>query len=196
MAVAREIAAPKPVAPSFEHVNPNLSSLGESATLAIHERSAALAASLLRAAGVRVQEPAGGFYLFPDFTPFAHALSERDIQDSPTLCERLLADTGVATLPGEPFGRPRDELTARLSFVDFDGARALAESEAVPPDLELDDAFLDRCCGDVVRAMELIVEWLGAHSLARIIDRGLEDSRAGRAVSNTEAKRRIQSSSA
>ncbi len=33
-------------------------------------------------------------------------------------------------------------------------------------------------------------------ALARMIDRGLEDSRAGRTVSNTEAKRRIDSWSA
>ena len=33
-------------------------------------------------------------------------------------------------------------------------------------------------------------------ALARLIDRGLEDSRAGRTVSNTEAKRRIDSWSA
>ncbi len=116
---------------------------------------------ILHAAGVRIQDPVGGFYLFPDFTPFAPALAERGITGSPGLCDRLLADTGVATLPGLPFGRPREELTARLSFVDFDGAQALAEAAAFPADRELDDAFLDRCCGDVVRAMELIVGWLG-----------------------------------
>ncbi len=33
-------------------------------------------------------------------------------------------------------------------------------------------------------------------ALARMIDRGLEDSRAGKTVSNTEAKRRIDSWSA
>ena len=34
-------------------------------------------------------------------------------------------DTGVATLPGAVFGRPRAELTLRLSYVNFDGAAAL-----------------------------------------------------------------------
>ncbi len=123
-------------------------------------------AHVLRAAGVRVQEPTGGFYLFPDFTPFAGALAERGIADSPTFCERLIADTGVATLPGLPFGRPSEELTARLSYVDFDGERALAESQTVPLDQELEEAFLDRCCGDVVQAMELIVEWLNDSTMS------------------------------
>ncbi len=117
-------------------------------------------ARILRAAGVRVHDPQGGFYLFPDFTAFAPSLAARGIADSPTLCERLLADTGVASLPGVPFGRPREELTARLSFVDFDGARALTECRAVSGE-EFPNALLERCCGDVLRAMQLIVDWLG-----------------------------------
>ncbi len=122
-------------------------------------------AEILRAAGVRVHMPEGGFYLFPDFTPFASALERRGIVDSPTLCERLLAETGVASLPGEPFGRPRNELMARLSFVDFAGGRALYEHEQLlsgggTSGEDLPGDFLERCCGDVLRAMELIVEWI------------------------------------
>ncbi len=117
-------------------------------------------AQILKNAGVRVNLPEGGFYLFPDFTPFAARLAERGIHDSPTLCERLIAETGVASLPGLPFGRPREELTARLSFVDFAGGRALEEQQDLAPDAELPADFLDRCCGDVIQAMELIVDWL------------------------------------
>lgn len=119
-------------------------------------------AEILRLAGVRVHSPQGGFYLFPDFTPFAPELAARGITDSPMLCERLLSETGVATLPGLPFGRPREHLSARLSFVDFDGGRALDEHDRLPSDQELDDDFLERCCGDVLTAMRRIVEWLGA----------------------------------
>ena len=118
-------------------------------------------AAILRAVGVRLHEPEGGFYLFPDFSPFAESLAARGVADSPALCERLLADTGVVTLPGLPFGRPREELTARLCFVDFDGARALSEAAAVPPGEGLGEDFVARCCGDVVRATDLIAEWLG-----------------------------------
>ncbi|MCP3961379.1 MAG: aminotransferase class I/II-fold pyridoxal phosphate-dependent enzyme [bacterium] len=118
-------------------------------------------AQVLRAAGVRVHEPEGGFYIFPDFSPFAERLAARGITGSPTLCERLLADTGVATLPGLPFGRPTDELTARLCYVDFDGARALEEIARVPGNGDPGNDFLERCCGDVLRAMERVVDWLG-----------------------------------
>jgi len=38
----------------------------------------------------------------------------------PTWCERLLNDTGVALLHGSAFGRPADEISARLAFVDLD----------------------------------------------------------------------------
>ncbi len=117
-------------------------------------------AEILRAAGVRVHPPAGGFYLFPDYSAHAPALAARGIQDSPTLCERLLAETGVASLPGLPFGRPHEHLTARLSFVDFDGGRALEEHTRAAPDEALGDDFLERCCGDVLKAMELIANWL------------------------------------
>lgn len=115
---------------------------------------------ILRTAGVQVHPPEGGFYLFPDFSVFREALAARGISGSPTLCERLLAETGVAILPGVPFGRPPDELTARLSFVDFDGARALAQIADAAPSGELARGFLERCCGDVLEAIQRIIAWL------------------------------------
>ena len=118
-------------------------------------------AEILRVVGVRVHVPEGGFYLFPDFTPFAPAMAERGMVDSPSLCEQLIAETGVACLPGLPFGREREELTARLSFVDFDGGRALAECAELAPGDDLPGDFLERRCGNVLEAMELIAGWLG-----------------------------------
>ncbi|MEM7350539.1 MAG: aminotransferase class I/II-fold pyridoxal phosphate-dependent enzyme [Acidobacteriota bacterium] len=117
-------------------------------------------ARTLRQAGVRVHPAQGGFYLFPDFTPFAERLAGRGIRDSTTLCTRLLADTGVATLPGLPFGRPPEELTARLCFVDFDGDQALRESQSVPADEALGEDFLEHCCDNVLRGVERLIDWL------------------------------------
>jgi aspartate aminotransferase len=119
-----------------------------------------LAAERMCAAGIEVHPPQGAFYLFPDFGPAAARLAERGIRTSQELCERLLQETGVAILPGSDFGRPESELTARMAYVDFDGARVLAAAEQRPLDTPLDGAFLTTFCGNVVRAVDLIGEWV------------------------------------
>lgn len=116
-------------------------------------------AQILNDHDIRVHPPTGAFYLFLDFSPLTAKFEARGITDSTTLCETLLADTGVALLPGEAFARPSEELTARLAYVDFDGARALTASEAVPADQPLPTDFTKHWCHNVVRAVELIVEW-------------------------------------
>ena len=116
---------------------------------------------LLAQAGIKLHPPTGGFYLFPDFSPFAEALSKRGINDSKTLCDRLLAETGVAILPGSAFARPPQELTARLSYTDFDGARALAASENIPLDQELTEDFTKQWCGHVLEGVRQITAWIG-----------------------------------
>ena len=114
----------------------------------------------LQACGARVSEPVGAFYLFPDFGALRGKLAERGICDSAKLCTTLLEETGVATLPGVDFGRPLDELTLRLAYVDFDGARALVAAQQLPPGKELDKAFLELYCPNVVHAMEALSRWM------------------------------------
>ncbi len=124
---------------------------------------AALADALrerLLACGARVEAPAGAFYLFPDFSPFAERLGARGIGTSATLCARLLEETGVAMLPGSAFGRPPEELSARIAYVDFDGSRALAAAEVLPPDWPIDKAFLERYCGRTLAAVDRLCSWL------------------------------------
>lgn len=116
-------------------------------------------AGILREAGIRVHLPAGGFYLFLDFSPLADRLSAREIADGRALCRRLLAETGVAILPGEDFERPAAELTARLAYVDFDGAGALAASETIPLDQPLPAAFVEQMCGETIAAARALAEW-------------------------------------
>jgi aspartate aminotransferase len=102
----------------------------------------------------------GGFYAFPDFSPLRERLEARGIVTSAELCTQLLEETGVAILPGSCFGRPENELTARLAFVDFDGARALAAAEQVPNDQSLGKEFLSRNCDKMITAMTRIGDWL------------------------------------
>jgi aspartate aminotransferase len=114
----------------------------------------------LRACGARVETPDGAFYLFPDFSPLTGRLRARGITTSAQLCERLLEDTGVAILPGSAFGRPPAELTARLAYVNFDGARALAAAETIPLDRPIEKDFLERYCAPTLEAVHRLSSWL------------------------------------
>ncbi|WP_053238948.1 pyridoxal phosphate-dependent aminotransferase [Sandaracinus amylolyticus] len=114
----------------------------------------------LVAAGIDCAQPVGAFYVFPDFGGVGGAMRARGITTSTGLCEALLDETGVALLPGSVFGRPEEELTARLAYVDFDGARALSAVSVIPREQPLDETFLRRHCARVVEAVERIVGWV------------------------------------
>ncbi|MGH7710254.1 MAG: pyridoxal phosphate-dependent aminotransferase [Gemmatimonadaceae bacterium] len=116
-------------------------------------------ATILRDAGAHVEPPHGGFYLFPDYSGQAPQLHARGVHTASELCRRLLDETGVATLPGSVFGRPDDELTLRLSYVDFDGELALDAVRQRGPG-SVDDAFLDAHCGRVLEAIRLMARWM------------------------------------
>lgn len=115
---------------------------------------------LLHAAGVRVHPPEGGFYLFLDFENFREKLKQKGIKNAGELCDKMLTDTGVAMLPGTAFGRENNELTARIAYVDFDGALALTASETTPLDHPLPDDFTELWCLKVIAAVKLINDWL------------------------------------
>lgn len=117
-------------------------------------------AQMLSEAGFVVHQPVGAFYLFPDFSPFAERLVERGITDGATLCEKLLEETGVAILPGSVFQRPGEELTARLAYIDFDGAKALTASETIPLDQPLPEDFAGSWCPKVIKATRSIIDWV------------------------------------
>lgn len=112
-------------------------------------------------ADVSVVYPDGAFYLFPDFDNYREKLKAKNIYTSEDLSETLLKETGIATLPGADFGRPREELTLRLSYVDFNGAKALSESYQIPPDQELDAQFFYQHTMNCCNAVDRLVEWLG-----------------------------------
>jgi aspartate aminotransferase len=117
--------------------------------------------SRLRASGLDIPQPEGGFYVFPSFEQHKEKLHNMGINTSVELCERLLEETGVAILPGSEFGRPLEELTARLAFVDFDGARALVSAETVPLEEDLPQDFIKLHCNKVIAAIDRICDWIG-----------------------------------
>lgn len=112
-------------------------------------------AARLQAVEIRTHLPDGGFYLFPDFEAYREALAGRGITTSAELTTRLLAETGVALLPGSAFGCDPGQLTARLAYVDFDGSELLASDPRLV-DLPMAHAALDR----VREGIQSITDWL------------------------------------
>jgi aspartate aminotransferase len=120
------------------------------------------AARRLREAGLVCRDPVGGFYLFADFEPFREALERRGLRTSAGVCARILDDVGVALLPGSVFGRREDELTARLAYVDFDGAAALDAAAGASREATSDLAWLRRCCAPVLEGLDRLALWIAA----------------------------------
>ena len=113
----------------------------------------------LRALNINMPMAQGGFYLFPNFEYFRQRFSNEGLTTSTELCDKILTETGVALLPGEAFGRPATEWTARLSFVDFDGGHCLQLLQN-QPNLKLDDAFIGEHCPNIAAAMDALSEWV------------------------------------
>ena len=110
--------------------------------------------------GVYVVYPEGGFYVFPDFSAFTDKFSSRGINTGKDLCEKLLLETGVAILPGVVFGRPENELTARIAYVDFDGTKAINAAEKLKKGKDIDEEFIKTYCGNTLKAIDLLCDWL------------------------------------
>jgi len=121
-------------------------------------------AKILIQAGLRVHRPVGAFYLYVDFSPLRRQLASRGITDGRRLTTRLLEETGVAILPAVCFARPPEELAARLAYVDFDGAQALAASENIPLHEPLPSDFTQHRCERVLVGVQRVAEWVTARN--------------------------------
>ena len=105
----------------------------------------------LTESGIPVQPAQGGFYLFPNFTGLA------EVDNAPNFCQQLLQSTGVALLPGTSFGRPAEELTTRLCFVDFDGAKALGHYYKHE---KIEDIHFSALFPNIVNGLQQLTKWV------------------------------------
>lgn len=64
--------------------------------------------------GLSCPRPAGGFYLYPDFSPWRSMLLKLGVRTSQELANYLLQEWDIAALPGSVFNE--DPLTLRLRF--------------------------------------------------------------------------------
>ena len=110
----------------------------------------------LEAAGADVPAAVGAFYLLPGFATHRASLARRGITNDVMLAERLIADAGIATLPGSSFGLDPTALRLRLALVDFDGRRALAAA----PTGSVDTAFVERHCTPTLRAVAALARFV------------------------------------
>ena len=119
-------------------------------------------AERFRKAGIGCNSPEGAFYLFLDFTQHAEAFRRAGIAGSLKMCEGLMRDTGVALLYGDVFGMQTEQYSARLAYVDFDGAKALKASEQIGLSKPLDESFMHQHLANNVRGTEEICRWVEA----------------------------------
>lgn len=113
----------------------------------------------LVAAGIDYPPLAGGFYLYPDFTPFAAQIAAAyGVRTSNDLSADLLSRGALATLPGTDFGDADRVLSLRLAITDYDGAEAL-ELLTSRPDVN-EKHFVEMACPRIVGACDSLVQYL------------------------------------
>ena len=98
---------------------------------------------------ININEPEGGFYLFPEFT-------NSKFSSSSEMCKDILNKTGVALLPGSDFGLDSSKMLARLSFTDFNGAEFLKNTLGRK---KLDKADLKKYAPNIVDGISALKEW-------------------------------------
>jgi len=112
--------------------------------------------------GVQVHLPEGGFYLFLDFSRFFEKLHKNGITTSQLFCEKLLAETGVALLPGDAFGLAAAFISARMAYVEFNGNDALAASKMVRNEDLLTEDLLKTVFEKTARGVNILCSWLNS----------------------------------
>lgn len=111
-------------------------------------------------AGIKTHAPIGGFYLFLDFSNFTDRIHSKEIKTSKELCNAILNDTGVAILQGSSFNCKEDLFTARMAYIDFDGARVLAAAKNFPIHEPLPASFTATYCSKVLEGTDKLINWL------------------------------------
>ena len=84
--------------------------------------------------GISCLKANGSFYLYPNFLNFREELKERGITKDYELTNYLIDNYNIFTTPGSDYYSPSDELSFRLSLVDFDGQKALEHIDALKAD--------------------------------------------------------------
>ena len=117
---------------------------------------------LLSQANVNIHQPDGGFYIFPDFSPFSNMLIQNGIDTSEKLCVELLNQKGVAMLPASAFGFSESSLYTRLCYVDFDGTAAINALQADASIIDQPHEFTKNYAPSVYDGVQAICDYVNA----------------------------------
>lgn len=109
--------------------------------------------------GIRCLPARGGFYLYPDFSPFADLLQARGIHSAAALTRALLDEAGVALLPAEDFTGAAQSYACRLAAVDFDGD-AVYQSYKKSGDTDLPAAYAEKMLPQIISGCDRLRTWL------------------------------------
>lgn len=105
----------------------------------------------LRNHNVDIPIPQGAFYSYPNFKNYKDFFASKGVHSSRDLSAYFMKEGNMLTLPGEAFGEPADNLTLRLSGVDYDGTEVLT---AYQNGAELNDDFVLRHAPRIAQAVE------------------------------------------
>jgi aspartate aminotransferase len=115
----------------------------------LHGVVARAMAARFRSVGARVEPPAGGFYIYPDFGDLRGRLGlAHEVVTGADLARLLLDEFGIATIPGSEFGDPAPALRLRVAtsliYGHNDEQREEALTAADPTDLPWIAAALEQ----------------------------------------------------
>ena len=104
----------------------------------------------LRSNNVLISKPQGGFYIMPEFLNKKFISAEK-------LCEDILDNTGVASLPGSDFGFNSHKMIVRLSFTDFDGKEFMKN---ILDNTNIDHKLLNKYAPKIVEGTKRLKAWV------------------------------------
>lgn len=99
----------------------------------VHAHAAARLHAAVARAGAHCPQPAGAFYLYPDFVPWREQLAARGVTTSVELANHLLEQWDIATLPASDFGEAPEALRLRMatSMLYAPASASPAEQEGI-----------------------------------------------------------------
>jgi aspartate/methionine/tyrosine aminotransferase len=101
----------------------------------LHAHVVRAVAQRLAKVGVEVPEPAGAFYVYPDFSPFRELLMDKYAVDtSAGLAALLLRRFGIGVLEGSAFGDPASSLRLRMATSRLYGDTEAEQEAALAAD--------------------------------------------------------------